>query len=82
MTRFKLRAMFALGGLIVGATIWASAGISQENTPVPGIGLPGSGGLAPGPATTPPAAVEPATPGTAPPRVDPDWLAEPASSPW
>jgi hypothetical protein len=36
MTRFKLRAMFALGGLIVGAAIWATAGVSQDSPPPQG----------------------------------------------
>ncbi|MDB5343589.1 MAG: hypothetical protein JWP89_1966 [Schlesneria sp.] len=61
MTRFKLRAVFALGGLIVGVAIWASVGASQENTPPPAADLPlpsGTGPAAISPATVAPSAAE------------------------
>jgi hypothetical protein len=47
MTRFKLRAMFASGGLIVGVAIWATAGVSQDSPPPQGpAALPGSAATA------------------------------------
>lgn len=68
MTRFKLKAMFAVVGLIIGATIWASAGISQDNEPqpAPAAGLPAAGspgGGAPPSAIAAPAAGLPGEPG-------------------